>query len=126
MGTDALVHLHGQPVWLCAAEGLPLADEQAALDVIGAALGTDASWVAVPVDRLTDDFFVLRSGLAGAIVQKFANYRLRFVVIGDVSAQVAASTALRDFVNEANRGRRLWLLPSLDDFAARLNPMNPA
>ncbi len=126
MGTDTLVHLHGQPVWLCAAEGLPLADEQAALDVIGAALGTDASWVAVPVTRLTPDFFVLRTRLAGEIVQKFANYRLNLAVLGDLSAALEASTALRDFVREANRGRQLWLLPSLDDFAARLNPMNPA
>ena len=55
-------------------------------------------------------------------MQKFVNYRRRLAVVGDVSRQLAESSALRDFVREANRGSQLWFLAddgALDD---RLNP----
>ena len=96
-------------------DGPVLDGERAALDLIGAALGR-ADAVAVPVARIAPEFFALRSGVAGAVAQKFVNYRLRLVVVGDVSGYVEGSTALRDFVRESNRGgqrgssrtRRSW------------------
>ena len=55
-----------------------------ALDLIGAAfLGAEV--VAVPASRLDDDFFSLGTRFAGEIMQKFVNYRLRLVVVGDIS-----------------------------------------
>lgn len=42
------------------------------------------------------------------MTQKFANYRLRLVILGDVSAHVKRSEAFADFVREANRGDQLW------------------
>lgn len=60
--------------------------------------------------------------LAGEIVQKFVYYRLNLAVVGDVSAHVEASTALRDFVREANRGRHLWFVGTAEEFAERLAP----
>ena len=41
-------------------------------------------------------------------------------MLGDVTGPVAVSTALRDFVREANRGRTVWFLADLDELAARL------
>jgi hypothetical protein len=114
------VDLHGVPVLTCPADGPPLRGDDEALDVIGAALGAGAELVVVPVDRLPDEFFALRTGVAGGIVQKFVNYRLRLAVVGDVAAHVAASTALRDFVTESNRGRQLWFVPTMADLDARL------
>ena len=67
--------------------------------------GTGIRLAVVPVERLDPDFFVLRTGVAGAFVQKLVQYRLRLVVVGDISAQIAASDALRDWVREVNRGR---------------------
>ena len=57
---------------------------------------------------------------AGAVVQKFVNYRLRLVVVGDVSEHVAASTALRDFVREANRGTQTGFVADEAELAAWL------
>lgn len=71
-------------------------------DLISAAWSDDAHMVAVPVARFGAEFFTLRSGLAGEIFQKFQNYRVRLAVVGDISAHVAASSALRDFVYETN------------------------
>jgi hypothetical protein len=95
--------------------------ESDATAIIGDALGHRADWVVVAVSGLSSDFFQLRSGLAGAIVQKFVNYGCRLAIIGDVSTHVAASTAFRDFVIEANRGKHLWFTPTVAEFEAKLH-----
>ncbi|MYW67726.1 DUF4180 domain-containing protein [Streptomyces sp. SID8379] len=112
--------LAGVPVLVCGPDGPPLGDERAALDLIGDAGYRGARWVAVPVERCGDDFFRLRTRVAGDIVQKFANYRMGLAVLGDVSGYVEASAALADFVRESNRGRQLWFLPDADALEERL------
>lgn len=93
-----------------------------ALDLIGDALGQRADWVVIPADRLDPGFFQLRTGFAGELLQKFVNYHLRVVVVGDISEFVAHSTALRDFVAESNRGRTVWFLNDLAELERRLTP----
>jgi hypothetical protein len=118
--SDTLVHLHGVPVLDCAPDGAQLRGTGDVLDVIGNAIGHGAELVLLPVQRLTDDFFTLRTGLAGEIVQKFANYRIRLAVVGDISPHVAKSSALSAFVSESSRGGQLWFVPTKDDLAERL------
>lgn len=120
--TDRLVEHHGVPVLVCSADGPPVASEQDALDQLIGAAFYRAEVVAVPAPRLDDGFFDLSSGLAGAIMQKFVNYHLRLVVLGDISHHLRASSALPDLVRESNQGRHIWFLPDLDALAARLAP----
>jgi hypothetical protein len=117
--TDQVIERRGVPVLVCADEGDRIAGTQDALDLIGAAFSR-ADVVAVPVDRLDPAFFTLRSGLAGEIMQKFVNYRLRLAVVGDISGYVAASTALRDLVVESNRGNHVWFVADLDELDSHL------
>ncbi|GLW99978.1 DUF4180 domain-containing protein [Microtetraspora sp. NBRC 16547] len=119
---DILQHINGIPVLVCDADGEPLRDERDAVDLIGEAFHHGASWVAVPADRFEDDFFRLRTRVAGEIVQKFVNYRIGIAVIGDISRHTATSTALRDFVRESNRGTHLWFVSDVDDLRDRLTP----
>jgi hypothetical protein len=111
--------LHGHRVLECQ-RGDKLHTERDASTLIGDALGEQADTVAVPTACLSDDFFVLRTRLAGVIVQKFANYGLRLVILGDIAKQIEASTALRDFVHEANLRTNLWFLPDRPAFEKRL------
>lgn len=102
------------------ATGSSIAGARDALDVVGEAWAVQAEVVAVPVGRLDPAFFDLRSGLAGEFVQKLVNYRLRLAILGDVSAHVGASDALRDFVRESNRGNHVWFLAGPAELAQRL------
>lgn len=111
---------HGITVLFCASDGPMVASDQDAMDVVAQALGDRAELVVVPVDRLPEGFFQLRTGLAGDIVQKFAVYRRRLAIIGDISARIAASPTLRDFVAETNRGTQLWFVPDLAALDERL------
>ncbi|GAA1751487.1 DUF4180 domain-containing protein [Luedemannella helvata] len=101
-------------------DGPVLSTVPAVIDLIGETYGTEVEAVVIPADRLADDFFVLRTGFAGEVTQKFVNYRLRLVIVGDIAAQVARSDALRDFVTEANRGRQLWFVADEAELDRRL------
>ena len=116
---DQVIERRGVPVLVCDDEGAPIAGVQDALDVIGAAFSR-ADVVAVPAARFDEEFFRLRSGLAGEIMQKFVNYRMRLAVVGDISERVAASTALRDLVTESNRGQHIWFVADLDELDTHL------
>jgi hypothetical protein len=117
--SDDVIERSGVPVLLCGDDGPPIAEPHDALDLIGGAFGR-ADVVAVPSRRLDDRFFQLRTGLAGEIMQKFVNYRIRLAVVGDISAHLEASTALRDLVHESNRGRHIWFVTDLADLDTHL------
>jgi hypothetical protein len=121
--TDQLIDLRGVDVRLCAADGPPLSTGQDAVDVIANA-GADV--VAVPVARLDPGFFTLASGVAGEIVQKFVNYRVRLAIVGDIAGPLAASSSLRAFVAESNRRRDCWFVADLAELGARLVPDRPS
>ncbi|SCL45339.1 protein of unknown function [Micromonospora citrea] len=117
--SDVIQERAGVPVLLCDPAGPPIATEQDALDLVGAAfLGAHA--VAVPAARLDASFFSLGTRFAGDVMQKFVNYRLRLVVVGDISAHLAASAALRALVEESNKADHVWFVPDLDALDARL------
>lgn len=116
---DEVSERAGVPVLVLDPTGPAIAGTQDALDVIGAAFSR-ADVVAVPVGRFAAAFFDLRTGLAGAVMQKFVNYRMRLVVLGDIAGYVESSSALRDLVYESNQGSQVWFLADLDELDARL------
>jgi hypothetical protein len=122
---DEVVHLAGVPVLLCAPGGPPLAGPQDALDVLGGAF-YQAEVVAVPVERFDPAFFDLRTGLAGEIMQKFVNYHVRLVVVGDLGRYLGAhgetADALGDLIRESNRGRHVWFVEDLATLETKLRP----
>ncbi|MDN7427978.1 alpha/beta fold hydrolase [Burkholderia sp. AU45388] len=94
--------------------------ESDALDLVALAHEHEADWITVPVDSLHDDFFRLDSKLAGAVLQKLANYGVRLGVVGDIDRWLAHSEALRALVRECNRGQSVWFVASEDDLLRRL------
>lgn len=117
-----MVKRYGTDTIECPADGPAFARGDDVLDLVGAALGHGVDLVVIPASRLAPEFFALRTGVAGEIAQKFANYHLRLAVVGDISGYVAGSARFGEFVAETNRGRELWFLPSDADLDARLAP----
>lgn len=118
--TGSIVEWGGRRVFLLDADGPTIGGDRGAADLIGEVYGSDARVVAIPLSRLGDDFLRLSTGVAGDLLQKLINYRFRVAILGDVSAAVAASAALRDLVIESNRGEMVWFLPDLAALEARL------
>ena len=68
---------------------------------------------------ITPDFFDLKTGLAGEILQKFSNYRVRLAIIGDFSAYTSKS--IKDFIFESNQRRQINFVGTLDEAIERLS-----
>jgi hypothetical protein len=91
-----------------------------AVDLIGAALSSQCALVVLPVERLSDEFFSLKTRVAGEMLQKFVNYERRLAIVGDISRHLEASGPLRAFVAETNRGRQVWFVPDRAALEAKL------
>ncbi|MFD2148275.1 DUF4180 domain-containing protein [Mucilaginibacter antarcticus] len=71
--------------------------------------GFDA--IIIKAGQLAADFFDLKTGLAGDVLQKFSNRRVRLAIIGDF--KVVESKSLRDFIFESNKGNLVSFRNSL-------------
>lgn len=76
-----------------------ITDVQSALDLM-ATVQFEAGCNCIILDRsaLSEDFFDLKTRLAGEILQKFINYRVKVAIVGDFS--VFSSQSLKDFIYE--------------------------
>lgn len=70
------------------------------LDILADAGYNGSTGLIVHSATLSNDFFDLRTGLAGEILQKFSNYRMKLAIIGDFTD--IKSKSLRDFIRESN------------------------
>jgi hypothetical protein len=69
--------------------------------------------------NITPEFFNLKNGIAGEILQKFSNYRMRLSIIGDFSRYTRQS--IRDFIFESNTLGRITFVGTLEEATDRLS-----
>jgi hypothetical protein len=96
-----------------------LTDVQSALDLLASVSYTGCSRIVVDKSAICEDFFRLRTRLAGEILQKFVNYRVKLAIVGDFS--VYDSKALRDFIRESNRGHDIFFVTTEGEALQRLS-----
>jgi hypothetical protein len=121
--SGSFIQLGGIQLYDVSENGPELRTGQDAVDLMSAASERRASWIAIPAARLGDEFFELRTRIAGEITQKFAIYGAKVAVVGDISSRVAMSHSLASFVAEANRGESLWFVESHQELEDRLNAL---
>ena len=85
---------------------------QDALDIMATAQYEGASYVLLHHKHLTPDFFDLKTGLAGDILQKYVNYRMNLIIMGDFNA--FTSSSLQAFIRESNRGNHVAFVTNKD------------
>jgi hypothetical protein len=83
------------------------------LDLMAEAGMNDCSKLIIHSGSLHPDFFDLKTKLAGEILQKFSNYRMKLAIIGDFSD--IKSKSLRDFIRESNRTGIIAFVSSLEE-----------
>ncbi len=83
-----------------------------AVDLLGNADYQGAYAIIVFKEDFSDDFFTLSTGVAGEVLQKFSNYRIRLAIIGDFTN--ADSKSLRDFIRESNNTGHILFMDDLD------------
>ena len=74
--------------------------------------------IVISKSLITNDFFILSSGFAGEMLQKYINYGGRIAIYGDYTHYT--SKPLHDFIYESNKGSDVFFVATLDDAVERL------
>lgn len=73
------------------------------LDLLGNLYYQGFDRIIIHEENITPEFFDLKTGIAGEILQKFSNYRVRLAIVGDFSKY--SSKSLNHFIFESNKGK---------------------
>lgn len=91
-----------------------IADVDSALDLLmSAKYEAGTNYIVVDKKQIAEDFFVLSSGLAGEILQKYINYGGKLAIFGDFSHYT--SKPLKDFIYESNKGKNIFFTATKDE-----------
>ena len=96
-----------------------IVDVQSALDlVMTARYEGGAEKLAIDKNAVAEDFFILSTGMAGEILQKFTNYHVKAAFYGDFTRYT--SKPLQDFIYESNQGNGVFFVPTQEEAVRRL------
>lgn len=75
----------------------------------------DAGTKNIVIDKklIAEDFFILSTGLAGEILQKYTNYGGRIAIYGDYSRYTGKP--LKDFIYESNKGKSIFFVSTKEE-----------
>ena len=110
---------NGEVIAVIEAADVIITDVQSALDLMATVryeVGCDC--IAIPKSAVVEDFFVLSTGIAGDILQKFVNYQCKLAIFGDYSYYT--SEPLRDFMYESNEGSHIFFAATEDEAITKL------
>lgn len=94
------------------ADNIIISDLQSAIDLMMTVkYETGIKNIAISKDLIIDKFFILSSGFAGDILQKFINYQFRIAIYGDYTKYT--SKPLKDFIYESNNGHDVFFVENL-------------
>lgn len=89
-------------------------DAQSAIDLLmSAKYETGTKNIVISKKLIIEDFFVLSTGLAGEILQKFINYGGRIAIYGDYTHYT--SKPLKNFIYESNKGKDIFFVSTKDE-----------
>ncbi|GMX61795.1 DUF4180 domain-containing protein [Paenibacillus elgii] len=96
----------------------PLSTRQDALDLIARCFEHDTNLLVLHAEALSDDFFNLKTGLAGEMLQKFINYRVKAALI--ITNEQVVKGRFKELLAEANKGNDFRVFGSAGEAEAWL------
>jgi hypothetical protein len=109
-------HVNGQTLAEFSADNVTISTTQQFLQML---MDSCAEGVIVHKGNIDKSFFELRSGLAGEMLQKVVNYRLRLAIVGDFS--IYKSDSLHAFIYEANKSNTIVFVGTVGEALKRLS-----
>ncbi|MBD2866456.1 DUF4180 domain-containing protein [Paenibacillus sp. IB182363] len=99
-------------------------DVQDALDLMASISYNNNGCYKILINKsnITEDFFELKTGLAGDVLQKYANYKVKLAIVGDFDKY--NSKSLKDFIYECNNGKQVFFLKDKQEALHALHSNN--
>lgn len=114
------VTVNGTPVAVVSGEGKLITDAQSALELaMSVKYASGADMFAISKKQVCGEFFVLSTGIAGEILQKLCNYRVKIAIFGDFSHYTSKS--LHDFIYESNNGDNVFFTATKEEALQKLS-----
>lgn len=110
--------VHDQRIAEIRGEGILIHGPQDSLDLLGDLYYQGFDGIILHEKNITPDFFNLKSGLAGEMLQKYSNYRVRLAIVGDFSNHTSQSIV--DFMRESNRQGHILFTTTLAEALEKL------
>ncbi|MED2038743.1 DUF4180 domain-containing protein [Bacillus wiedmannii] len=99
-----------------------ISDVQSALDTMATVqYEVDAKHIIIHKSLISEDFFDLKTRLAGDILQKFINYKVKIAIVGDFS--MYTSKSFKDFIYECNKGKDIFYLATEQQAIEKLSTL---
>ncbi len=101
-------------------EGAAITDAASAMELaMTVRYETGCSRIAIDKKQVCGDFFILSTQLAGEVLQKFINYRVKMAIYGDYSRYT--SKPLHDFIYESNQGNDFFFVATKEEALEKLS-----
>ena len=114
-----MIKVNGTDIAVVSSDEKLIVDAQTALDLaMTVKYESGAEKIVIDKNLICGDFFILSTGLAGEILQKFMNYHVKVAVYGDYSHYT--SKPLKDFINESNNGKDFFFVATKDEALQKL------
>ncbi len=88
-----------------------ISSAQDALDLVGGCGEYEVSRLLIPEGCLSEDFYDLKTGLAGEVLLKFSNYRIKAAAV--IPTDMVGKGKFYEFALETNRGRDFRIFSDL-------------
>ena len=106
-------HLKDAKIAELVGEGILIKSPEDGSDLLGNLYYQDFDKIIIHEPNISSAFFDLKTGIAGEILQKFSNYRVRLAIVGDFDKY--KSKSLKDFIFESNKNRKINFVSSLPE-----------
>lgn len=96
-----ITRINGRAIAEVVSDTIIIFETEDALDIMASASYMGSGSIILYEKNINPEFFDLKSGLAGDILQKFSTYGVSLAIIGDFTTY--SSKSLNDFIRESNR-----------------------
>ncbi|MBE9915201.1 DUF4180 domain-containing protein [Paenibacillus donghaensis] len=91
----------------------PLSTEQDAVDLVSLCKENDTDLLMLHSQALSEDFFKLRTGVAGQMIQKWINYHVKTAAV--IPGDLAKQGRFKEMALESNRSNQFRVFETKDD-----------
>lgn len=112
-------HINGLQIAILTSKNDIISNVEDGTDLLGNLYYQGFDGVLMEVGNICPAFFDLKNGMAGEILQKFSNYRVRLAIVGEFSKY--SSKSWNDFMYESNKGGHISFVATKSEAMAALS-----
>ena len=107
-----IIENNGNKVVEIISDEVEINNVQDALDLMANANYEGLSNIIIHEKNICPEFFDLKTGIAGEVLQKYSNYHIKLSIVGEFSKY--KSNSLNAFIIECNRGNHIFFVSDID------------